>query len=167
MASPGRLSLLPTEILEDIFKDKGLVRKELKALRLMNKKICAIANDVLFAVITIYGNKTSRVQASHIVSSYGKRVRHLHYQDPTELYQPQYGYGDFRPASAINDHLSIFLNQCPNVSRLSILGDLPYQSPIEEFCKNIIHKPECIEVNGYSLSINWLVNFRVLLYVFG
>lgn len=58
---------LPTEILEQVLN--GLARKDVKALRTMNDKLCTAASDKLFRTITIRNTERSRIELGNIAST--------------------------------------------------------------------------------------------------
>ena len=91
------LDSLPVELLRPIIA--SLAVKELKVLRLMNRKLCNVASETLFKTVTISTNATSYIQLLNVATSefYSAQVRHLNWilldsDDNTEFYWQEVGY---------------------------------------------------------------------------
>ena len=61
------LDSLPVEVLRPIIAT--LAMKELKALRLMNRKLCNVASDTLFKTLAISINAASYIQLLNVAAS--------------------------------------------------------------------------------------------------
>ena len=74
---PDRLSSLPVECLRPIIA--SLDRKELKALRSANRKLCTLASEIIFDTITVSTNDASFAQLLNIAASefWSAQVRHI------------------------------------------------------------------------------------------
>ena len=71
------LNDLPTEILLRIIS--FLVRKDLKTLRSMNRRVCALASEKMFESLTICTNDASYIQLLNVVTHqvWAAQVRHI------------------------------------------------------------------------------------------